>query len=169
MKKLLKLLRDTSGAIAVETAVAAPIIIFALLPAIDLGIKVYGKQRLMKATKSGIEFVNEGARNETEIWTIMNSSYGNDIPQDAVSINAYCGCVEQTSQPDNADGSTAAQDDQYAYVYVKTATQFGDDMCPTTCDSGDQAAELVNISLSHDITGIVSTDTVTTELQTRVK
>jgi len=167
MLKFIKFLKDTSGAIAVETAVAAPIIIFALLPAIDLGLKVYGKQKLMKATKSGIEFVNEGSRNQSDIYSVMNSSFGGDIAEDALSIEAFCGCVEQSAQPDSLNG--VAEDDKYGYVYVKTATQFGENMCPTTCDSGDQSAELVNISLSHNISGIVSSETITTKLQTRVR
>ena len=169
MKSLIKFLKDRSGAIAVETAIATPIILFSLLPAIDLGLKVYGKQQLMKATKSGIEYVNMGGESTSEIWYVMNSSYGRGIDESDVSVNAYCGCIQATSQPDTPNGQNSTEDQQYAYVYTKTATQFGANMCPTVCDDGNQPAELVNISVSDVINGIVTSETITTELQTRIR
>ena len=53
IKWLKKLRRDESGAIAVETVLAAPVLLFALFKAVDIGLDVYTLQKMSKATKSG--------------------------------------------------------------------------------------------------------------------
>jgi len=164
-----KFAKSEKGAIAVETAIVAPVVIMTLLPAIDLGMQIHTLQRMNKATDSGIEYVVNGGRDEVILRNIVQDSFGKTIQAQDLEITAYCGCIVSSSDNDDGDDEDGDGSDQYAGYYVKTVTNLTEDMCPATCDSGAEPSELVNLSLSRWVSGSLSSKEVKSKLQTRLK
>ncbi len=163
-----KFRRQEDGAIAVETAIVTPILILALLPAVDLGLHIYTMQKMNKATDSGVEYLVNGGRDEAILRNIVQDSFGSYISQQELVVQAWCGCISAGSGDGDGD-EVGNEPDGYAGFYVKTATQLAEDMCPAGCDSGSEVTELVNVSLSRDVDGVLRSRYLTAQLQTRVK
>jgi len=165
MSKLMKLIKQEGGAIAVETALLIPVLIFALLKAADVALTIHTNQQMAKATKSGIQYVVNGGRNEASIRGIVQDSFNRKIGENDLKITAYCGCISELEQPDGSE----ATDDNVAGTYTKFVTQISDDMCVIGCDSGNEISALVEIDLSHEMAGIMKKTSARTRLQTRVR
>ena len=167
MRKLFrKFLKSEKGAIAVETAIVAPVVIMILLPAIDIGMQVHTLQRMNKATDSGIEYVVNGGRDEAILRNIVQDSFGKSINTQDLAVTAYCGCI--VSSGSNQNGQST-DNDPYAGVYVKTVTDLSEEMCPATCDDGSEPSELVNLSLDRWVNGSLGRKQVSSKMQTRLK
>jgi len=165
MSKLLKFIRNDRGAIAIETALVTPVLIFALLKAADVALTIHTNQQMAKATKSGIQYIVNGGRNETSIRGIVQDSFSREISENDLLITAYCGCISELDEPDGGE----AADDKVGGTYTKFVTQISDDMCVVGCDSGNEISALVEIDLSHEINGIMAKSKARTRLQTRVR
>lgn len=162
---LIKFSKNDQGAIAVETALLTPVLIFALLGAADLAIRIHTSQQVAKATKSGIQYVVNGGRNEASIRGIVQDSFSQKIAENALEINAYCGCISELDEGDEGELSDA----EVGGTYTKFETQISDDMCVVGCDSGNEISALVEIKLKHDISGVMSDSVAYARLQTRVR
>lgn len=168
MRKLFKkLLGDKKGAIAVETAIVAPVVIMILLPAVDIGLQIHTLQRMNKATDSGIEYVVRGGRDETILRNIVQDSFGKSVAAQDLQVTAYCGCI--VSSGANGNGQEEQNEDPNAGYYVKTATSLSEGMCPAVCDDGEEPSELVSLSMSRWINGTITNKQVTSKMQTRLK
>ncbi len=165
MFKALKFLKNESGAIAVETALVTPFLIFALLRATDVALQVHTGQQMAKATKSGIQYVVNGGRDEVSIRSIVQDSFSQRIVDDNLLITAYCGCISENPTPDGGE----AADDEVGGTYVKFQTQISDNMCVAACDSSSQVSALIEIDFTHNISGIMTKPKMRTRLQTRVQ
>ncbi len=163
---LSKYLSREDGAIAVETAIVAPILLFILLPAIDIGMQIHALQKMNKATDSGIEYVVNGGRDKATLRSIVQDSFGEYISEDELEIAAYCGCVEASS---NQGDANAEELDPQAGFYVKTSTTFEAEMCPTLCSNGQAPSELVELNLNRTVGGVLRSKSVSSRLQTRIK
>jgi|GEM_PF-5020147 len=161
-----KFLRNKEGAIAVETVMAAPILLFALFKAVDIGLDVYTLQKMSKATKSGMQYVVNGGREEANVRGIMQSSFGQTIAQDEIDVNAYCGCLTETT---NEDGTSISDDNSVGGIYTKFETTLSDNMCTATCSSGSPISVLIEIEFEQQIDGVLGVSDVVTRLQTRVQ
>lgn len=157
---------DTKGAIAVETAIVTPIMLFILLPSIDIGMQVHTLQKMNKATDSGIEYVVNGGRNETTLRAIVQDSFGKQFLSSDLTIEAYCGCI-MTPTTDPEGGNTDQNPD--AGFYVKSTTSLSENMCPALCDDGDEATELVELTFNQNVNGAWKSKVMSTHLQTRIK
>lgn len=167
MRRFLKrFLSAKDGAIAVETAIVTPILLFILLPSIDIGMQIHALQKMNKATDSGIEYVVNGGRSESTLKAIVQDSFGKQIADNELSIDAYCGCIET---PDNGSGGDDVNDDPQAGFYVKTSTSFSENMCPTLCVDGEAASQLVELTFNREVSGAWKSKKVSTHLQTRIK
>lgn len=165
MYKILKFFKNESGAIAVETALLTPMLVFALLKATDVALQVHTGQQMAKATKSGIQYVVNGGRDEVSIRGIVQDSFSHKIADRDLLVSAYCGCISELDDPNGGE----LADDEVGGTYTKFATQISDDMCVAACDSGSEISALIEIDLSYDLTGIMSKSRVNTRLQTRVR
>lgn len=165
MLKVFKLLKSKGGAIAVETALVTPVLIFALLRATDVALQVHAGQQMSKATKSGIQYVVNGGRDEVSIRGVVQDSFSHEIKDSDLLITAYCGCISENAGPEGGE----AADNEVGGTYVKFKTQISDNMCVTACDSGSQISALIEIDLSYDVSGIMTKPTMRTRLQTRVQ
>ena len=167
MVRLLKnLFKAEDGAIAVETAIVAPLMLIILLPSIDIGMQIHAMQKMNKATDSGIEYIVNGGRNESTLRAIVQDSFGQQISQGDLDILAYCGCIESSS---GLRGSTNKEEDGEIGFYVKTTTQFSDNMCPTNCSNGESPSELVELQFTRSVQGAWKSKSVSSRLQTRIK
>lgn len=165
MFKLPKFLKDNSGAIAVETALVTPFLVFALLRATDVALQVHTGQQMSKATKSGIQYVVNGGRDEVSIRGVVQDSFSQDIKESDLLITAYCGCISENPGPEGGE----ATDNEVGGTYVKFQTPISDNMCVAACDSGSQISALIEIDFSHNISGIMTKPKMRTRLQTRVQ
>lgn len=156
------------GAVAVETAMTLPFLALGLILALDMGITVHKKNSMAKITKSGIQYVINGGRSESEAFNIMRSASGKQIPSSELSLEAYCGCVAP-DQSSGGGGEGDTIDPKYAYTYVKTSTDLSADMCPAACSGGEPASALVEIEYTSDVRGVVKIRTLQTSLQARVE
>lgn len=165
LKKLKKYLSANDGAIAVETAIVAPVVIMILLPAIDIGLQIHTLQRMNKATDSGIEYVVNGGRDEAILRNIVQDSFGKRVNMDELRVTAYCGCIVSGAQNENYSQNP---DPNEAY-YVKTATHLSTEMCPAACDSGTEPSELVHVYMSQWVNGTMTERQIFSKMQTRLK
>lgn len=87
-KPNLSFLRDRSGVAAVEFAIGAPMMIFALIIMTDLGLAINERMNLDQAVRAGAEFVMNDVSVETDIEKLMiaaaTGSYS-DQPSDVES------------------------------------------------------------------------------------
>lgn len=157
---------DKCGAIAVETAIAMPILIFAFLKAVDIGLQVTTMQNMTKATRSGTEYVVKGGRDGDVVRNIMSNAYGKQLNSQNVSIIAYCACVTENDAP---EGEADPEGTKYGGIYVKTQTTFGPDMCTASCDSGSEISTLVSLKFADNFRGVLKEKRLETEIQTRVQ
>lgn len=165
MFKRLKFYKNESGAIAIETALLTPMLVFALLKATDIALQVHTSQQMAKATKSGIQYVVNGGRDEVSIRGIVQDSFSRKISDEDLLVTAYCGCLSEVDNPDGAE----IKDDEASGVYTKFKTQISDNMCIKGCDSGSQISALVEIEFSYDLAGILTDSRSKTRLQTRIR
>lgn len=168
LNRLKKYLGNTKGAIAVETAVIAPVVIMILLPAIDIGLQVHTLQRMNKATDSGIEYVVRGGRDEKVLRNIVQDSFGKSVSAADLKVTAYCGCIISGEKGGESEDQTRPNDPDVAY-YVKTATQLKADMCPATCDDGSEPSELVSLYMRQWVNGTLTEREIASKMQTRLK
>lgn len=167
MRNLKTFRKHESGAIAVETALLMPILIFMFLKVFDIGLNVYTTQKMSKATKSGVQYVVNGGRVEDTVKNIIKDSYGQDISTDDIIVKAYCGCI--TKEDSDGDGDDSTVTDEHAGSYTKFETELSDNMCTSGCSSSNQISALVNVKFKQDVTGVLSSKTLASELQTRVQ
>ncbi len=165
---LRKYLKETKGAIAVETAIVAPVVIMILLPAIDIGLQIHTKQRMNKATDSGIEYVVNGGRDEAILRNVVQDSYGKRLNAQDLRVTAYCGCIVSGRNDDGQSETGESQNPSEAY-YVKTATNLSAEMCPAACDDGSEPSELVNLFLTQWVNGTMTEKQIASKMQTRLK
>lgn len=164
MSKLKKFIRNEKGAIAVETALLTPILIFALLRATDIALEVHASQQMSKAVKSGVQYVVAGGRDETSMAGIVKDSFSNTISEDAVQVKAYCGCITETP---GANGSV--EDAEIGGMYTKFETELSEDLCTSVCASDSEISKLIEISLTYETRGIFKSKDLVSRLQTRIQ
>jgi len=170
MRQLIKkYLRRKDGAIAVETAIITPILVFMIIPAIDLGLQIYTMQKMKKATDSGVEYLVNGGRTEGILRNIVQDSFGDQISQSDLSVLAYCACISSGDNGGNNSGEGSENPDPSAGFYVKTTTSLAEDMCMITCDDGTMPSALVNVNLNRQVKGIWKDKWISSHLQTRVR
>lgn len=165
LSKFRKYLTDNHGAIAVETAIIAPVVIMILLPAIDIGLQIHTLQRMNKATDSGIEYVVNGGRDEAILRNIVQDSYGRQVSHKELTVTAYCGCIVAG---DTGASQTLETNPDEAY-YVKTASRLSDEMCPSFCDDGSEPSELVSLNMTQWVNGTMTEKQISSKMQTRLK
>ena len=162
-----KYFRQTNGAVAVETAIITPILVFMLMPAIDLGLQIHTMQKMNKAADSGVEYLVNGGRNEAVLRNIVQDSFGGQISQSDLSVDAYCGCIVSDDTSDGGGQNSAPNPN--AGIYVKQTTSISEDMCAWVCDDGSMPSALVNVELARNVTGLWKAKRVSAHLQTRVQ
>ncbi len=170
MNKLFKkYLRRKEGAIAVETAIITPILIFMIIPAIDIGLQIYTMQKMKKATDSGVEYLVNGGRTEGILRNIVQDSFGDQIAQSDLQVIAYCACIASSKNGEDDEASNLDNDDSSAGFYIKTTTTLSDDMCKIACDDGTLPSALVSVNLDREVQGIWKDKWVSSRLQTRIQ
>ena len=153
---------------AVETALIAPLMIFILLQAIDIGLQVQTMQKMNKAADSGIEYLVNGGRDQIVLHNIVQDAYGNQLSYKDLSIEAYCGCIV-SGQSEQNESTEADNADPYEAFYLKTLTNLNEDMCAQSCENGSEPTQLVNVTFKRTVRGTMTSKNLQTHLQTRIK
>lgn len=170
MKKLFKkFLKDQDGAVALETVLLAPILIFGTLGAADLAVRVHTLQSMSNTTRNGIELVVAGSRDADNIRAVMSKSFGEVLTDKDVSVKGYCACVAISE--DIADENQGIPlDEQPEAFYVKTFEEVSENMCAVTnCSEDAPISTLIEIKFEYSLAGVFDTKDISHRLQTRVR
>ena len=166
---LSKLKNDKRGAIAVETAIIAPLVAVILLNALDVAMRVKTMQNMSNSTKNAVQYVVNGGRSEQTIRTIMQTSFGQQISNNQITINGYCACIVENDTSNQEDSDTTQPAGPEAY-YVKMSTPVSTDMCQaSSCDSSSAVTGLIEIKFDHTLNGSLKDYQITQALQTRIQ
>lgn len=115
------LLRNSSGAAAVEFALLAPTLVAILLPMVDLGVGAYEKMRVQDAAEAGAQYALKHGFSTTAITSAAQNatSLGNSVQ---VTPTEACDCISNATISSATCGS-ACGDGSTAGTYVTVATQ----------------------------------------------
>lgn len=163
---LISYLKNEHGAIAIETALFLPILMWGMLKAMDVGLDIMTLQKMNNSVKSGVQFIVKGGRDETAVKTIVVNSFGSGVSAGNVDVQGFCACV---SSSDGGQGDSSQQVTAENGVYVKTPVPFQANMCLlASCDSSNAVKELVNVTLNYEGKGVIGRTNLSFDLQTRV-
>lgn len=167
MKHVLnRFLNKEDGAIAVETALITPVLIWTILQAVDIGLNITTTQKMNNSIKSGIQYIVKGGRDESAIKNIVISSFGQQLSRDKVSVAGYCACVQASSGNEQTSSTPVTKE---SAIYIKTATQVSDNMCMVdTCDSSSPIKTLIEVGVEYEVKGATKKTNLSSKLQTRV-
>lgn len=103
---------DKSGVSAVEFALTAPVLLFALLGVVDIGNVVYQRSDMEAALRSGIQYFMNGGDDLSRAETVVNDAWTTKPPGVSVIAERFCLC-DSTPHACN----TLCDDDTYPASY----------------------------------------------------
>jgi Flp pilus assembly protein TadG len=123
------LYRATSGALAVEFALIAPILLLIMVASVDLGMGLYTRMQVQNAAQAGVEYAIAHGFAATAISSAVTSATSLSGIEAAPAPSEFCGCP-------TASG-------------VTTAT------CGSTCSGGIGAGTYVTVTAQATYTTVV--------------
>lgn len=125
MKKLLrKLKRNDDGAVAVEFAFFAPVIMTAVGLMAMYGIATYDKMRLTAGARSVMQYVMVGGESEDVMDAIMYRASGIEAN---TSISTYCSCSTSRSAAVSCDAEMPCETgslNEYSKITTSATRNF---------------------------------------------
>ncbi len=136
---LAKLRADNRAVALIEFAVVMPILVFLLLPLVDLGMGFYAKTQVMTAAQAGAQYAfvhgwsGNSSTSQTSILSAVSSatSLSGITPSPAPVL--ACGCADGTTitysspggsfSPNSCSAMTACASSQKPGAYVTISTQ----------------------------------------------
>ncbi|MBT8473320.1 MAG: pilus assembly protein [Marinicaulis sp.] len=130
LRQTMRLLRNRDGAAAVEFAVGAPMMMFALITMTDIGLAINARMNLDQAVRSGAEFVMKDVSDEDTVKNLViaaaTGTYS-DTPGDAessqrpnVAVNKWCECTDNPGVTVTCT-ATLCSNDMPPSIYYKVA------------------------------------------------
>jgi Flp pilus assembly protein TadG len=140
LRAVLARLRADNRAVAViEFAVVMPILVFLLLPLVDLGMGFYAKTQVMTAAQAGAQYAfvhgwnGNSSTSQTAILSAISSATGLSGVQASPAPALACGCADGTNitysspggsfSPSSCSAMTACASSQKPGAYVTINTQ----------------------------------------------
>lgn len=183
---------DKAGAIAVETAILTPFVLFALLTAGSLGLSVYNHQKVYTAAYSGASFLhdkiaagdlsglkstqNEDGETEPGEWIqtaklVIKDASGLPLNLDRIDIQAYCACPAmnpgELQNPDDVDEFVNRQS---FYLREEIQVSEGNEVCTASCKTGGSSRIIAEIIIDYDAASLTGgKDVVREKLVTRLR
>lgn len=120
MTRLLRLWRQRDGNIAVEVALAAPILLILLAGITDLGRAALGDARLKSAVRAGLEYAQINPNNTAGIEAVVRTAA--NAPDLSVTTALVCECPNGSAAECTAtcsDGLTPG-----TYIVITAAENF---------------------------------------------
>lgn len=121
-----KLIEDSHGALVVEFALMAPVLMFLVIAAMDLALAVRANMQLGNAARAGAEYAAINGYSSDAITSAVNSATALTV---SASPTSYCGCA-------NASGVMVQQS------------------CGTTCATGAPLGKYASITVTANYTPI---------------
>ncbi len=121
-RELLRAWRRTDGAVGVEFALVAPVLIIMLLIAVDFGAGMYEQQRIIGAARAGAQFAvlsTANAQDETLIQTAVANASQKDASELDITSEFFCQCQSGTGV-----SCTGTCDGDAPEVYVRVTVQY---------------------------------------------
>jgi len=163
---------DRSGAIAVETAIITPFVLFGLLTAGSLGLSAYNHQKVYTAAYSGASFLhdkigsgdlsglkstqNEDGETEPGEWIstaklVIKDASGLPLDLNKIDIQTYCACPAmnpgELQNPNDVDEMTGRQS---FYIRQQIEVTESDDICSSQCTNGETSRIIAEIIIDYD-------------------
>ncbi len=184
--------KNRSGAIAVETALVAPFILFGMLVGGSLGLSVYNHQKVYTGAYSGASYLHdkvatgdlsglakkqdENGEEQPGDWIttaklIIKDASGLPLDLDEINIDAYCACpVVSPSESEDA-GVTDELADRLTFYsraqFVETGTG---EFCPMNCSDGARSRVIAEIIIDYQAASLKGgVDPIREKLVTRLR
>jgi len=136
---LARLKADNRAVAVIEFAVVMPILVFMLLPLVDLGMGFYVKTQVMTAAEAGAQYAfvhgwnGTSTTTQTSILSAVSSATGLSGLQASPAPALACGCADGTTitysspggafSPNSCSAMTACASSQKPGAYVTISTQ----------------------------------------------
>jgi Flp pilus assembly protein TadG len=121
-RKPLRAGRHTAGAVSVEFALIAPVLITLILIAADFGVGMYEQQVIANAARAGAQYAalsTANAQDEGEIQTAVANAAQKDAADLETTSRVFCQCQDGTSVT-----CTETCDGDPPEVYVRITVSF---------------------------------------------
>jgi pilus assembly protein CpaE len=119
MRALLRRLTTCrKGAIAVETAVVAPILALCVLALADFGMAVNERIKLASAARAGAQAAMSDATNTARITLMVQQAASLNVNQLSVGVSTACGCSDGTAITCGSTCANGANSQNYVTVNV---------------------------------------------------
>ena len=197
MKKLIAFLKDRSGAISVEFAMIAPMLIFSTMYSANMGYKVHQHQKLTAATNAATMYLQDHAMNKdlstlrptydkftgqfndsdtvTAVKSAVQAAYGADLALESIQVDTVCACQAAPAQPTDGTQTVTEYDfeNEETQFYKKQTISYSasGEVCAFNCPGvGGRARVLVEINIRHQTSDFFSDDVIVTEsITTRLR
>jgi len=183
---------DKTGAIAVETALIAPFILFGMLTGASLAFSVYNHQKVYTAAYSGASYLHdkvatgdlsglrstqdENGEEQAGDWIktaklVIRDASGLPLDLNKINIDTYCACpAVSPGEFGNAGDTDELADRTTFYVRTELVETGNDDICPTFCADGDQSRIIAEIIIDYQAASLKGgIDPVREKLVTRLR
>ncbi len=190
--RITQFVNDKSGAIAVETAILTPFVLFGLLTAGTLGFSVYNHQKVYTAAYSGASYLhdqiaagdmsglkpteNQDGEVEPGRWIstaklVIKDASGLPLDLSKIDIQAYCACPAMNpGELKTADAEDEMTGRDHFYEREAIAVSEGNEVCPTNCKNGNKSRVIAEIIIDYDAKSLKGgNDPIREKLVTRLR
>lgn len=183
---------DQNGAIAVETAILTPFVLWGLLMAGSLAFSVFNHQKVYTGAYSGASFLHDkiaagdfsglkGVEDEngeiqdgewiTTAKLVIKDASGLPLDLNKIDISPYCACpgmnpgeLQSADSRDEMDGQVTFYDREAFSV-----SESGE-VCPTSCRNGNKSRIIAEIIIDYDTISLKGgNETIHEKLVTRLR
>lgn len=112
--------RCARGLSAVEFALLAPILFFALIATVDIGLAVYERMTIDHVLRAGAQSAMED-RGEAKVRELIETTAARNFAAGELALSAdrYCACPENPGFGDAVDCSTPCADSQPTFIFYR--------------------------------------------------
>ena len=184
--------KDKKGAIAVETALVTPFILFGMLIGASLAFSIFNHQKVYTAAYSGASYLHDkvatgdysglkgmpdqnGNQQEGEWITtaklVIKDASGLPLDLNKINVDTFCACPAVSPGVFASDEETDELANRTTF-YDRTAfvETGGNDVCPATCLDGNQSRIIAEILIDYQATSLKGgTDPIREKLVTRLR
>jgi len=183
---------DKTGAIAVETALVAPFILFGILVGGSLSLSVYNHQKVYTGAYSGASYLHdkvaagdlsglkstqdENGNKQPGDWIttaklIIKDASGLPLDLNEIDIDTFCACpAVSPGEFENSEDTDELANRTTFYVRTELVESENDEICPTNCADGDESRIIAEIIIDYQAASLKGgIDPIREKLVTRLR
>lgn len=115
--KLRQFLLDDDGAVAIEFALIAPLIVMAMLMMADIGLAAYDRMKLTNGVRGAAQYIITGGQSEEMMAAIVIRTASMGESELAIDVTEYCAC--SFSEASAVECSTVCEGEDITNVYAR--------------------------------------------------